>query len=481
MNIVGVSAEVAPWSKAGGLGDVAGALPIALAARGHRVMTIAPRYKEYPDAWDTGVRIRVFLFGQEHTVGVYHVWSRGVDRVFLDHPALRRGAVYGDSRGAFGDNQFRFALLSRAALEVPRRLVLDGSVFGEDVAFWANDWHASLVPLYLRALYKPVGLYERAPVVLGLHNLAHQGGFSADTFPGLDLAPRWGQALDMHGFVNTLKAGLVSADRVITVSPNYADEVRTEAGGWGLDGILRARGAAVQGILNGVDTDEWDPAADPHTEAAYTADDMAGKAACKAALQREFGLPERPEVPLFGFIGRLDFQKGVDLIRGAAPWLLAQDVQLVMLGSGAPDLEAFLRGVSAQWPGRARGHVGFSVPLAHRITAGADLLLMPSRFEPCGLNQLYALRYGTVPVVSATGGLYDTVHHYTPAEDTGTGWTFSPATPEALARALGWALLTWSDYPEVFRRIQARGMAQDVSWARSAEAYEAAFAELMAD
>lgn len=481
MNIVGVSAEVSPWSKAGGLGDVAEALPVALAARGHRVMTVSGRYKAYDDVWDTGVEASFYLFGATHTVRYFHAFVRGVDRVFVDHPAILRGGVYGDSRGGFGDNLFRFALLCRAALEAPRRLNLGGSVYGEDVVFWTNDWHGALLPIFLKALYRPVGLYTRAPVALGLHNLAHQGTVGASAFDNLDLPGRWYPTLDMDGALNPMKGGLASADRIITVSPTYAGEVRTPEGGWGLDGVLRARGEAVRGILNGIDTEAWDPMKDPSTEAGYSVDDLSGKAVCKAALQAELGLPIRPDVPLLGFVGRLDYQKGVDLIRDAMPWLMGQGVQVVLLGSGSPQLEGFLRDIERAWPHQARGWVGFSTPVSHRVVAGSDMLLMPSRFEPCGLSQLHALHYGTPPVVHATGGLRDTVEPYDPYQERGTGWTFYEPTAEALASTLRWALLTWRDHPDAFREIQRRGMSQDWSWGPSAAKYEALFEEMRAE
>jgi len=481
MKIVGVSAEVAPWSKVGGLADVADALPVALAARGHRVMTISGRYKPYEDAWDTGVELSFHLFGAERSVRFFHGNSRGVDRIFVDSPLIRRGGVYGDAQGGFGDNLLRFALLARAALEAPRWLGLDGEPFGEDVVFWTNDWHGALLPVYQRALYRTLGLYTRAPTVLGLHNLAHQGVFGSGSFEGLDLSGRWYPTLDMSGSLNTLKGGLVTAERVVTVSPTYANEVRTAEGGFGLDGVLRARGEDLVGILNGIDVEDWNPATDPHLAAPYDLDDLSGKAACKAALQRELDLPVRPEVPLLGFVGRLDPQKGVDLIRDAFPWIMAQGVQVVLLGSGSPTLEGFLREIEVRWPEQARGWVGFSTPVAHRIIAGADLLLMPSRFEPCGLSQLHALRYGTPPVVRVTGGLKDTVQPYDPFYETGTGWSFWDASGDALAQALRWALLTLRDHPASFRGVVQRGMSQDLSWDRAAQAYEALFEEAIGE
>lgn len=469
MNIAVVSAEVAPWSKTGGLGDVCGALPKALAALGHRVVTIAPRYKEYPDAWDTGVRTGIFLFGHLHEVRFFHATTHGVHHVFVDHPSFRRAGIYGDSNGPYGDNLFRFALLSRAAIEAVARVPLAGEPMGEEVVFHANDWHTGLLPLYLEAVYRPAGRFPGAGTVLGIHNAGHHGSTPAHEFAGLDVSARWWPAADFDGRLNPLKCGVTLARKLVAVSPNYAREIATNLG-FGLEGVFASRGGDLSGILNGVD-DAWDPRTDVHTAAHFSADDLPGKAACKAALQRELGLPVRPEVPLLGLVARLDHQKGVDLVQAAAPWLLRHDVQLVMLGSGSAALEGFFRAAERSWPQKVRGWVGFNEGLAHRIEAGADMFLMPSRFEPCGLNQMYSMRYGTVPIVHATGGLADTVHTFDPLADTGTGWAFRSFSVEPFVEALGWALYTFRNHPEAWRGIQLRGMRQDFSWERSARAY----------
>jgi starch synthase len=470
MNICQVSAEVAPWSKTGGLGDVCGALPGALAGRGHRVLTVSPRYKADAEAWDTGIRARFHLFGSDHEVGFHHLERGGVHHLFVDHVSFRRSGIYGDARGVYGDNLFRFALLSRAAIEAAARVPLGGQPLGEEVVFHANDWHTGLLPVYLDALYRPVGRFLRAGTVLGIHNAGHHGRFDAHDFAGLDLSTRWWPTVDMDGAVNCLKAGVVSAAKLVAVSPTYAREIQ-HTHGFGLEGVFRARERDLHGVLNGIGP-EWDPGTDRHLPAHFHAGDLSGKAVCKAALQKEFGLPVRAEVPLFAVIARLDHQKGIDLIMEAAPWLLAQDVQLVILGSGASVYQDFLRRLAATWPWKARGWVGFNEPLAHRVEAGADVFLMPSRFEPCGLNQMYSMRYGTVPIVHATGGLADTVHSFDPHRDTGTGWAFAPHTAEALVQACHWALRTWWDDHDAWGRIQARGMERDWSWGRAAEEYE---------
>lgn len=492
MNIAFIAAEVAPWSKTGGLGDVCGALPRALAVGGaHRVITVSPRYKDYPDAWDTGVRVQIHLFGQTHEVRFFHARDATAPggtchHLFVDHPSFRRAGIYGDSNGAYGDNLFRFALLSRAGIEAAALVPLfedpehpgEARVpLGEDVVFHVNDWHTALVPLYLESLYRPAGRFRRAGTVLGIHNAGHQGNFAAHQFPGLDVSSRWWPHLDMDGQLNLLKTGAVLADRLVAVSPNYAREICGELG-FGLGGIFSARGRDLFGIVNGVG-DDWDPTTDPHIAARYSEADLSGKAACKRALQRELGLAER-DVPLLAVIARLDHQKGVDLVMQALPWLMQHDLQLVILGSGNKALEQQMREMEWTYPDKARGWVGFNEPLAHRIEAGADIFLMPSRFEPCGLNQIYSMRYGTVPVVHATGGLADTVETLDPTRDRGTGWAFRHFDVQPFIDAMGWALLTWWRFPEAWRAMQLRGMRVDWSWQRSARLYEAVYADVLA-
>lgn len=489
MNIAILAAEVAPWSKTGGLGDVCGALPGALAALGHRVITVSPRYKAYADAVDTGVRAHIHLFGQTHEVRYFHAPDAGASsatesggegrchHLFVDHPSFHRGGIYGDSHGSYGDNLFRFALLSRAGIEACARVpVFDGEPLGEDVVFHANDWHTALVPLYLEALYRPAGRFRRAGTVLGIHNAGHQGAFAAHQFAGLDVSSRWWPHTDFSGQLNLLKTGVVLADKIVAVSPTYAREVCGELG-FGLGHVFGARGRDLLGIVNGIG-EEWNPATDKNLAANFTAEDLSGKLLCKRALQRELGLPER-DVPMLALIARLDPQKGVDLLMHALPWLMQHDVQLVMLGSGSSALEQQMREMEWSYRDKARGWVGYNESLAHRIEAGADLFLMPSRFEPCGLNQIYSLRYGTVPIVHATGGLADTVETLNPSQDRGTGWAFRNFTADAFIDAMSWALLTWWRFPGEWRAMQQRGMRQDWTWERSARAYERVYAEVL--
>ncbi|GAB4816234.1 hypothetical protein N2152v2_003280 [Parachlorella kessleri] len=483
------------------------ALPKALAARGHRVMVIAPRYKQYDDAWETGVRHRIRVFDAEQEIGYFHAYQDGVDYVFVDHPSYHHWAheIYGGSRS---DIMFRCALLSKAALEAPWTVPCGGAPYGDsNLVFIANDWHTALVPVYLQAHYRDHGKMQFARSVFVLHNVAHQGRAPMDDLQFLEIPEHYRELFRLDDpiggeHMNVLKAGAITAHRIVAVSHGYAWECKTQEGGWGLDAIFREqdwklRGAAalcffavvssaeilceqdwkLEGVVNGIDYREWSPAVDPFLSsdgyANYDMTTMAeGKAKCKAALQKELGLPVNPNVPLLGFIGRLDYQKGVDLINDNYDWLMSEGCQLVMLGSGREDLESQLRNMESRNHDKCRGWVGFSVKMAHRITAGCDMLLMPSRFEPCGLNQLYAMAYGTVPVVHAVGGLRDTVKPFNPFENAGTGWTFDHADAGNFRKALGDALYTFREHRQSFRGCQLRGMDQDLSWDHAAEQYE---------
>jgi len=475
VQIVHVSSEILPWSKAGGLGDVSGALPPALAARGHRVVTVAPRYAEYQDTWDTGQTGGAWLYGQHHRVRFFHTRQNGVDHVFVDHPSFRRDGIYGDAHGAYGDNLFRFALLCRAALQVPQLDLGEaaGGPLDQDLVFHANDWHAALLPVLLDAVSRPAGRYLGTPSVLALHNVAHHGATTLDAFEGLDLAARWRSTLMQSGALSPLKGGVSTADQLITVSPTYAREI-AEHRGHGLEPLLAARNQDLHGIVNGVGP-EWDPQTDPRIAATFSARDLSGKATCKVALQQGFGLKVEPETPVFGFIGRLVHQKGLDLLEKLVPWLVEQGAQVVLLGSGDPRWEQWMYDLPAAFPGRVGTWVGYSEDHAHGVTAGADVLLMPSRFEPCGLNQLYALRYGTVPLVHATGGLVDTVQPVHLETDSGTGYRFWPFDIGPLVGAARAALRLFRDDPAAWRALQLRGMEQRFDWDRAARAYEGVY------
>lgn len=499
-NIVFVTSEAAPYSKTGGLGDVCGSLPIALAARGHRVMVVSPRYlngtssdKKFAGASDVNCCVECYCFGGVQKVALFHEYREGVDWVFVDHPSYHRpGNPYGDSHGAFGDNQFRFTLLCHAACEAPLVLPLGGFTYGEKCLFLVNDWHAGLVPVLLAAKYRPYGVYKDARSILVIHNLAHQGVEPAVTYKNLGLPPEWYKALewvfptwarthalDTGEAVNVLKGAIVTADRILTVSQGYSWEITTVEGGYGLNELLSSRKIVLTGITNGIDITEWDPSSDEHIDSHYSIDDLSGKVQCKMSLQKELGLPVRPECPLIGFIGRLDYQKGIDIIRISIPDLMQDDVQFVMLGSGDPLYEDWMRATEATYRDKFRGWVGFNVPISHKITAGCDILLMPSRFEPCGLNQLYAMRYGTVPVVHGTGGLRDTVDTFNPyareGSGEGTGWAFSPLSKESMLTALRLAVGTYKEHKSSWEGLIKRGMEKDYTWEKAAIQYEQVF------
>ncbi|KAJ4974826.1 hypothetical protein NE237_008000 [Protea cynaroides] len=482
MNIIVVAAECAPWSKTGGLGDVAGALPKALARRGHRVMVVAPRYSNYAEAQDIGLHKRYKVAGQDMEVSYFLAYIDGVDFVFIESPVLRHieNNIYGGTRV---DILKRMVLFCKAAVEVPWHVPCGGVCYGDgNLVFIANDWHTALLPVYLKAYYRDNGLMTFTRSVLVIHNIAHQGRGPVDDFAYVDLPEHYLDLFKLYDplggdHFNIFAAGLKTADRIVTVSHGYAWELKTSEGGWGLHGIINENDWKLRGIVNGIDTKEWDPQSDVHlTSDGYTMYSLdtlkTGKLQCKTALQKELGLPVRENVPLIGFIGRLDHQKGVDLIAEAIPWIVSQDVQLVMLGTGRPDLEQLLRQFENQHHDKVRGWVGFSVTVSHRITAAADILLMPSRFEPCGLNQLYAMKYGTIPVVHAVGGLKDTVQQFDPYNESGFGWTFDRAESNRLIDALGNALLTYKEYKNSWEGLQRRGMAQDLSWDHAAQIYE---------
>uniref|UniRef100_A0A7N0RGG7 starch synthase n=1 Tax=Kalanchoe fedtschenkoi TaxID=63787 RepID=A0A7N0RGG7_KALFE len=482
MNVILVAAECAPWSKTGGLGDVAGALPKALARRGHRVMVVVPRYGNYVEAQDIGIRKRYKVDGQDMEVTYYHAFIDGVDFVFMDSPVFQHmeSNIYGGKRE---DILKRMVLFCKAAVEVPWYVPCGGVCYGDgNLVFIANDWHTSLLPVYLKAYYRDNGLMTYTRSVLVIHNIAHQGRGPVDDFSKVDLPGHYIDLFRMYDPVggehfNIFAAGLKTADRVITVSHGYAWELKTSEGGWGLHGVINENHWKLSGIVNGIDTQDWHPSRDVHLKTDgytnYSIETLKiGKPQCKAALQKELGLPVRGDVPLIGFIGRLDHQKGVDILAEAIPWMMGQDVQLVMLGTGRDDLEEMLKNFEHHHREKVRSWVGFSVKVAHRITAGADILLMPSRFEPCGLNQLYAMVYGTVPVVHAVGGLRDTVQPFDPYSESGVGWTFNRAEAGQLIHALGNCLLTYREYKTSWEGIQRRGMSQDLSWDQAAQKYE---------
>jgi starch synthase len=474
LDVLFVSSEVAPWSKTGGLGDVAASLPGALAARGHRVIVVTPRYGGIDPRRQGLTRLSTVLSARGEQCGLWvKRGGNGTPEVyFLEHDLFYgfRKNPYGDGTGDYPDNPARFVFLSRAALELPRALGFRPQVVH------LNDWQTALGTWFLRAEHGNDPWLAGARSVFTIHNLAYQGMFPKEVMDAVGLPWsifRFERGVEFHDKLNFMKAGLSFADALTTVSPNYAREILSVEGGYGLDTVLRDRSADLFGILNGIDDREWDPSRDPHLSVHYDRRDLRGKARVKAALQAEMGLPVKAHVPLIGLVGRLADQKGVDLVASAMPALLRADVQFALLGSGQREYEDFFAWIARERPDRFAARIGFDEGLAHRIEAGADTFMMSSRFEPCGLNQMYSLRYGTPPVARAVGGLVDTVEDYD-GWKSGTGFLFGPLDPGALVVATRRALEVWRDV-RAWRGIQERGMAMDFSWGRSAERYEALY------
>ena len=468
MRILTVASEAAPFAKTGGLGDVIGALPVALARLGHHVDVVMPRYRGVTAGERSGT-VRVHLGGQVADAGVWIAGGAGVRTIFIDQPHyFDREFLYGTPAQDYPDNPERFAFLAVAALEWA------ASTSERFDVVHGHDWQAGLVPMLLRTGRAHPAL-ANTPAVFTIHNLAYQGVFDASWLPRLGFG--WDvmriDALEYWGRISYLKSGLMFSRMITTVSPRYAREIQTPEFGFGFDGILRHRHDDVVGILNGIDYDQWDPARDPHIPEPYDASNLAGKRAAKQALLERFGLRTGDAAlarPLVGLISRLVDQKGFDLIAEIAGEFGALDASFVLLGTGDRRYEDLWLGLAARHPDRIGTEIGFDERLAHLIEAGADLFLMPSRFEPCGLSQMYSLRYGTVPLVRAVGGLVDTVRDFNPSTGEGTGFSFDDYSARALLRTLRRALEIFRDRA-VWQRIQREGMKQDFSWDASARQY----------
>ncbi len=478
MQIAFVTSEITPFSKTGGLADVSGALPQELAARGFAVTVFTPLYRsaaavlrEMGAPLDEHTGPTLWIGNERHTVRWRETVRDGVtlaflvDDIFYDRPSLYVGA---DGRD-YPDNVARFAFLCRAVLEywLARGAPPD--------VLHLNDWQTGLIAVYLETIYRLPEL-STARTVLTIHNLAYQGRFPAPQLyaTGLDWSTFNPRGLEFFGDLNLLKGGIVFANRLTTVSPSYAEEIQMPAFGHGLDGVLRANRHKLTGILNGIDTVRWNPSTDPMLPARYDATALDAKAICKRALQDRMGLPRDPARFLLGVISRFDVQKGIHLIVEAMQTVSPVPVQLVMLGSGDAAIEKQARDLAARLPGQVALHVGFDEELAHQIEAGADAFLMPSAYEPCGLNQMYSQRYGTAPVVHATGGLRDTVVDYSPERlqaGTASGFSFTRFDAGGLTEAILRAWRLYTTDPTSWRRLQQLMMRIDHSWARRAAAY----------
>jgi starch synthase len=466
-----VSSEAHPFAKTGGLAEVAGSLPDALARLGHMVTLVVPRYRGVSVGDAPGEPAGIPMGERQVDVTFYtKPLKPGVTAVLVDVPELfDRPGLYGEGGQDYPDNAWRFAVFSRAALEYPRLRGERPSVIH------AHDWQTGLVPAYQKMQLSADPIVGGVPVVFTIHNLAFQGVFPAAVVAviGLGQDVLRVDAMEFWGQISYLKAGINFSEKITTVSPTYAKEIMTPELGFGFDGVVARRADDLSGILNGIDIERWNPASDPFVTASYTEDDLSGKAAAKRALLEEVGLPVDPDSlrrPVVGVISRLTDQKGFDLIAAVGRELMSLDASWVMLGSGEPHYEDFWRALAARHPLRVSATIGFSERLAHFIEAGSDMFLMPSRWEPCGLNQMYSLRYGTVPVVRATGGLQDTVSDPDEAGPGATGFKFREYEPRAMGGALERAIGAYHN-PGAWKQMQQTGMRQDHSWDGSAREY----------
>lgn len=486
MRILLASSEAVPFAKTGGLADVCGTLPYALAELGHEVGVIIPAYRA---VWCAGKPIRslalefIVPVGSKTVSGQLLEWPGevpGVTYYFVRQDYYYdRDELYTVHGQDYADNCERFVFFCRAVMEAAR--LLD---FRPDILH-ANDWQTGLVPVYRRTLYAHAPEFQRTACVFTVHNMAFQGEFWHwdMLLTGLDWSYFNWQQMEFYGKLNFLKCGFVFSDAINTVSPRYAEEIQTPQFGCGLDGVLRSRRDVLRGILNGIDYSVWNPATDPEIARNYDADTVReGKPRCKAALQAEMGLPDDPRTPLVGIVSRLTYQKGSDLLTGVLPhWLAGENAQWVILGKGEPAVEQQLLDLARAYPNKLCVRLEHSEALARRIQAGADMFLMPSRFEPCGLTQLQALKYGTVPVVREIGGLADTITDYTPetlADGSANGFRFSGEDGESLSAVLRRACEVYHD-PDTWYRLVRNGMLQDWSWRRTAPQYESMYRETL--
>src|SRR6202163_3023827 len=470
MHIAFAASEGVPFSKTGGLADVVGALPRALSALGHQVSVYLPRYRQtkLSDA-ATVVRSITVPFDDKYRFAsiVTGGTQSGVRFYFVDYPPyFDRDALYGTPAGDYPDNAERFALFSRAVLEASK-------ILGVPHVFHCHDWQSALLPVLLRTVYAEDPAFRDAATVFTIHNMGYQGLFPPETLPLLMLP--WDlftmSRMEFFGQVNFLKGALTYSDYVTTVSRKYSQEIQTAEYGFGLEGVLRDRASTVFGILNGVDYDEWSPQADKFTVAKFSPEDLSGKAKCKQDLLSAFAMRNADlKLPVIGIVSRFAAQKGFDLISQIMDRLAREEMTVVALGTGDKPYEEMFVRLNKQFPNKIAVKVAYDNAIAHKIEAGSDMFLMPSRYEPCGLNQIYSLKYGTVPIVRATGGLDDTVESFDVQHGTGTGFKFEPYTGAALLDAVRQALHHFTD-ERIWKRIQLNGMSRDFSWKRPATEY----------
>jgi starch synthase len=469
MNIAFAASECVPFSKTGGLADVIGALPPALAALGHNVCVFLPRYKQtkldHPQRLISSITVPFddrYRFCSVVDGGV----RSEVQFYFIDYPPyFDRDSLYGTPLGDYHDNAERFALFCRAVLEASK-------IVGAPDLFHCHDWQTALIPILRKTVYDEDPAFADTPCVFTIHNLGYQGLFQPEILPLLMLP--WDlftmSKLEFYGKVNFLKGAITMADYITTVSRRYSQEIQTSEYGFGLEGVLRARSGSLTGILNAADTLEWNPETDKYIAAQYSADDLRGKALCKGDLLQQFGLATETQLPVVGIVSRFAAQKGFDLIELVGDRIAHQDLIMVVLGSGDREYEEMFRRLNKQYPQKFAVKIAYDNALAHKIEAGSDMFLMPSHYEPCGLNQIYSMRYGTVPVVRATGGLDDTVEQFDPNTLKGTGFKFKEYNAEAMLETLQAAIKVYQD-KKTWQVLMLNGMAQHYSWMDAAREY----------
>jgi len=473
MRILMVTPEANPFARSGGLAEVISALSRALVKRGHQVMVVLPLYRQVREAGlpltFTGKTLTIPLSFKTLTAEIFETeLAPGLHFYFIGQDVLyNRDGLYGTAYGDFEDNAERFIFFSRAVVEMVEALALEAEVCH------CHEWQSGLVPVYCRTLYRDRPRLQRLPVVYTVHNVGFQGIFSAFDLPltGLGWELLSPKALEFFGRINLMKGGLVFADLLSTVSHKYREEILTPEQGFGLEGVFQERAQDLFGIVVGVDYEKWDPARDPFLPAGYTPEDLSGKGRCKEALLRQFGLNLPAGAPLLGMTTRLYERKGIDLVEAILDELFSLEVGLVLQGTGEERHQYLLQEKALKYPDRFGLSLGFSEALAHQIIAGADIFLMPSRYEPCGLDQLYCLRYGTIPVVRATGGLDETITAYNPHSGEGSGFKFQDYTPEAFLAAIRQALALYGNQ-QAWQELMRRNMALDFSWDRVAPEYE---------
>jgi len=484
MKILMVSSEAVPWAKTGGLADMVSALSISLAKLGHEVRIVIPRYYSVdrsklqliPGAMGTPMGEGVEEWSAVYTADMPGTTKKNPVKVyFIDHEIFfGRDGIYGSPvETDFIDNSRRFMFFCRAAFQLCKKIKWYPDILH------AHDWPAAVAPVYLKFAERmsPSSPFKKTASILTIHNLGYQGIYHKSNYDyaGLGWDVFYNAGFEDWSMLNMLKAGLYSADKINTVSPNYAEETKTQEHGFRLDGVLRYRSADYCGILNGIDTKVWNPSIDTYIPQQYSVKDMEGKAVAKEALQKEFHLPKDPNVPLIGMVTRLTDQKGVGELFGptyGSAWSICRDMdlQMVLLGTGEYWCESEISSLSSRLS-NFKARIGYSEKTSHLIEAGADFFLMPSRYEPCGLNQMYSLVYGTLPIVRRTGGLVDTVENFEEKTGGGTGFMFDQLNPSSIYNTAGWAVWAWYNRPKDIEKMRKRGMTQDFSWESSALKY----------